>query len=86
MQDRKRIDTGLPPLPPLNKPPPPVTPTPRPVGRPIGTTGQAKRSMTENKVRMKNKINDMYWETQQLPVGKQRKLVDIIKNNKQISY
>ena len=64
LQDRKQIDTGLPPLPPSNKQPPPTTPTSRPAGRPIGTTDQAKRSTMENKVEMKNTLTAMYLETQ----------------------
>ena len=83
-QDRKQIDTGLPLLPPSNKQPQPATSTPRPKGRPVGTTDQAKRNIVENNVRMKNKITDLYCEMQQLPVEHRLKLMDLIKEQQEV--
>ena len=83
-QDRNRINTGLPLLRPSNEQPQPATPTPRPAGRPVGTTDQAKRNIVENNVRMKNKITDLYYETRQLPVEHRPKLVDIIKEQQAV--
>ena len=42
-QEKKQIDMGLLPSPPPNKQPPPATLPPRPLGRPFGSTNQAKR-------------------------------------------
>lgn len=62
-QDKKQIDSGLPPLPPSNQQPPAATLPPRPAGRSIGTTNQAKRCTVENNIQIKNTITAMYLET-----------------------